>query len=133
MAGTILSDVKKDAQILANNSGKCHVVYHLNGDHEFPFYVARADFVGSDLRSDLVARVSPINHFPITSDYVVLNDLTLGYFDKDDKKRIFMEVLAGYYDWRNGSVCVSALDAIRVATLADFDRFRVMPPRGLFQ
>ena len=126
-----LNEITNEAQRLANLSGEPHVVFNLNGDKEFPFYVARKDFDGADSRPDLVTRVNPIP-IKITSDYIVLNEKTLGYFDKNDTKRTSMEILAGYHDWRNGSVPVShTIDVIRPATLEDFARFRVSYPGSI--
>jgi hypothetical protein len=63
--------------------------------------------------------------------YVVHNEVELGYID--DRQPYFMDILAGGLHGRshmNGPTYYET-DLIRDATLEDFDRFRVHPPKEL--
>lgn len=66
--------------------------------------------------------------------YVVRNENTLGCIFA--RQPGWLDVLqgdpfTGGADWKNGPVALlEGVDAVRPATLADFARFRVMPPPG---
>lgn len=67
----------------------------------------------------------------MSTRYIVIEGHTLGY-QQDGMRSNSAGVLAatvGGYDWKNGSVPVSE-QSTRPATLADFERFRVVPPPG---
>ena len=66
----------------------------------------------------------------MATKYIVLNENTLGYIF-DDQPDV-MGVLAGKpqlggHDWFNGPVSMTTIDKTRVATLKDFEFFRVDP------
>lgn len=67
----------------------------------------------------------------ITTNYVVMNENTLGYISSLDPQHMGVlhgSALRGGHDWMNGDVHISQSDVIRPATLVDFKSYRVAPP-----
>lgn len=69
-----------------------------------------------------------------TTSYVVVNEHTLGYVYSDHPGMfgiLHTSILKGstydrYEDWRH----LNGLDKVRPATKADFDDYRVVPPKN---
>ena len=66
--------------------------------------------------------------------YIVVNENTLAYLHGTESS--FAGVLAGSvirggHDPKNGVISISPRDAVRPATFADFDAYRVQPPGHL--
>ena len=60
----------------------------------------------------------------VSVKYIVMNENTLGHRIGADHMGVLAATKDGY-DWKNGPVCLSPLDAIRPATFEDFEKFRV--------
>jgi hypothetical protein len=77
---------------------------------------------------------SPLPPVDTAPRYVVKNEHTLGLLDPGLLPGFMAvvqgDVLAGGHDWKNGPTVYGPLDTLRPATVADFARFRVLPPPG---
>ena len=76
----------------------------------------------------------PLNYLDTLARWVVLNEHTLGVIfnaHPDTLDVVEGSVLRGGHNWKNGPVWLAPTDAVRAATQADFDLFRVQAPPNL--